>query len=403
MRIALDQALGPPSPSYTTGLAQNQPILAAHIQELRNRVLAAWNSGSGGIDVRWLVTDQLGTPRMIFDQTGNFTSVSRHDYLPFGEELSAGGRTGNGYTNSGNTRQKFTGYERDDEVKLDFAQARYYSNSQGRFTGPDPLMASAEISEPQSWNRYSYVINNPLSFSDPAGMDYHIGGGVDEGAQEHKKPVEVPVKPPSIIEMGPLPPGTTVKVASATAIPPSPSQQGVSSTFGGGSCGSGAGDGGAAALESRLRNGLRRYGDVVLSTARNIVQHTYMADGFQVKGSALWVFNINITVSKDLDVFGGVDTPNVSEIVRTGFKSVSKGKIMPFSASATNVIILKPNVRREQRQAFFGGPAFNVSGGAFFATAGYTRSGGVNAINIGAGTPGIDIGESFATRLRWPF
>ena len=51
---ALDQALGPPSQTYTTGLAQNQPILAAHIQELRNRVLAAWNSGTGGVDVRWL-------------------------------------------------------------------------------------------------------------------------------------------------------------------------------------------------------------------------------------------------------------------------------------------------------------------------------------------------------------
>jgi hypothetical protein len=35
------------------------------------------------------VTDQLGTPRMIFDESGGFANVSRHDYLPFGEELAA--------------------------------------------------------------------------------------------------------------------------------------------------------------------------------------------------------------------------------------------------------------------------------------------------------------------------
>src|SRR5437762_151893 len=37
-------------------------------------LLAAW-----GIDIRWLVTDQLGTPRMVFDQSGSPGGVSRHD------------------------------------------------------------------------------------------------------------------------------------------------------------------------------------------------------------------------------------------------------------------------------------------------------------------------------------
>ena len=45
MRTALDQALGAPSSGYSTGLAQNQLVMAIHIQELRNRVLAAWQSG----------------------------------------------------------------------------------------------------------------------------------------------------------------------------------------------------------------------------------------------------------------------------------------------------------------------------------------------------------------------
>src|SRR5467141_4161944 len=86
--------------------------------------------------------------------------VSRHDYLPFGEELGAGtgGRTiAMGYSGSSDTnRKKFTGYERDTETGLDYAQARYYSNSQGRFTGPDPSRLSVDPNNPQSWNRYSY-------------------------------------------------------------------------------------------------------------------------------------------------------------------------------------------------------------------------------------------------------
>jgi len=76
MRTVLDQALGaPPSPGYAAGLAQNQPIKAIHIQELRGQVLAAWNSGTSGTDIRWLIADQLGTPRIVLDQTGSFTSI----------------------------------------------------------------------------------------------------------------------------------------------------------------------------------------------------------------------------------------------------------------------------------------------------------------------------------------
>lgn len=130
------------------------------------------SSAGVGSSLQWLVSDHLGTPRMIIDQTGTLANIKRHDYLPFGEELFAavGGRsTALGYT-ADSVRQKFTGYERDWESGLDFAQARYYANSQGRFTGGDPLLASAMASEPQSWNRYSYTHNNPLVFVDPSGM-----------------------------------------------------------------------------------------------------------------------------------------------------------------------------------------------------------------------------------------
>ena len=63
------------------------------------------------------------------------------------------------------------------ETGLDFAEARYYNNSQGRFTAVDPLMASAKAANPQTMNRYGYALNNPYRMTDPSGMDV---SGLDE-------------------------------------------------------------------------------------------------------------------------------------------------------------------------------------------------------------------------------
>ncbi|HEV7684380.1 MAG TPA: BPSL0067 family protein [Pyrinomonadaceae bacterium] len=128
----------------------------------------------------WLVSDRLGTPRMIVDKSGTLASVKRHDYLPFGEELAAGmsGRTtSQGYTGD-SMRQHFTGYEADGETGLNFAEARYQSNPQGRFTSVDPLAASASVGDPQTLNRYSYANNNPTNLTDPSGMAPY---GADRG------------------------------------------------------------------------------------------------------------------------------------------------------------------------------------------------------------------------------
>ena len=123
-----------------------------------------------GASVKWLVQDQLGSTRMEIGLTGNLADVTRHDYLPFGEELAGAMRVGNGYGGATNTKQKFTGYERDSETGLDFAQARYMSSVQGRFTSVDPDGIGAAITEPQSWNGYSYVGNRPTTLTDPDGL-----------------------------------------------------------------------------------------------------------------------------------------------------------------------------------------------------------------------------------------
>lgn len=109
---------------------------------------------------------------MTADQTGSLQGVRRHDYLPFGEEIGdgVGGRTAAQGYGGDNVRRKFTGYERDREISLGYAQARYYSYGHGRFASVNPLQASASAADPQSFNRYSYALNNPVRFTDPTGM-----------------------------------------------------------------------------------------------------------------------------------------------------------------------------------------------------------------------------------------
>jgi RHS repeat-associated protein len=124
-------------------------------------------------NVEWTVADQLGTPRMVFDKTGALANVKRHDYLPFGEELSAGQgarSTTLGYSVPDGVRQKFTSKERDIETGLDYFEARYYSSIQGRFTSVDPDNAGGDATDPQSWNGFAYVGNSPLISTDPHGL-----------------------------------------------------------------------------------------------------------------------------------------------------------------------------------------------------------------------------------------
>ncbi len=68
-----------------------------------------------------------------------------------------------------NLTSPFTGKERDAETGLDYLMARYFSSAQGRFTSPDPLLASARLTDPQTWNSYAYVRNNPVNMVDPDG------------------------------------------------------------------------------------------------------------------------------------------------------------------------------------------------------------------------------------------
>ena len=115
--------------------------------------------------VSYLTSDHLGSPRINTDANGQV--IARHDYQPFGEEIQ---RASYG---ADQVRKQFTGYEKDDETDLDFAQARYFNSGFGRFSSPDPLYFTAErLIDPQQFNLYVYVRNNPLKYIDINGEDY---------------------------------------------------------------------------------------------------------------------------------------------------------------------------------------------------------------------------------------
>jgi len=103
--------------------------------------------------------DHLGTPRVLMDNVGQV--ISKHHYMPYGEEMPSA-------IQSSTNKRQFTGHERDPEDGLDYMLARYYSSSLGRFMVVDPIGATLGV--PQSLNRYSYVRNNPLGFTDPQGL-----------------------------------------------------------------------------------------------------------------------------------------------------------------------------------------------------------------------------------------
>ena len=160
------------------GLYNPAPALTSPLKEYgyRNGQLLIVADSSAALKIEWLVTDHLGTPRINVRGTGTnggaLASITRHDYLPFGEEILSitGYRSACGCYMSDGVRQKFDGYERDSETGLDFAQARYFSSLQGRFTSVDPIYFQAKMtSDPQRFNLYTQARNNPLKFVDPSG------------------------------------------------------------------------------------------------------------------------------------------------------------------------------------------------------------------------------------------
>jgi RHS repeat-associated protein len=105
-------------------------------------------------------SDHLGSHSVVTNATGSSCDQDI-DYYPYGGvEQDHCGTVGQHY--------KFTGNERDSESNLDNSGARYYGSFMGHFMISDDG-SDQDARDPQSWNLYAYVRNNPLSNTDPTG------------------------------------------------------------------------------------------------------------------------------------------------------------------------------------------------------------------------------------------
>jgi RHS repeat-associated protein len=127
-----------------------------------------------------LHTDWLGSSRFSTSFAGRSLTYDV-SYAPFGESYNA-------YPASG-VDVDFTGQYLDTLPHLYDFTFREYEPAQGRWISPDPAGVSAvNSSNPQSWNRYAYVLNNPLVATDPFGLYCNWGNGtwddLDGGANQ---------------------------------------------------------------------------------------------------------------------------------------------------------------------------------------------------------------------------
>jgi len=126
--------------------------------------------------VNYVLQDVQGSTRALMSAT---SVIARHDFLPFGEELGAGTgmrTSGQGFGATDKIRQRYAMTERDDSTGLDHTWWRKYENRSGRWTTPDPYRGSMTIANPQSFNGYAYVQNDPVNFVDPSGLWSSITG-----------------------------------------------------------------------------------------------------------------------------------------------------------------------------------------------------------------------------------
>ena len=137
----------------------------------------------------YILKDHLGSASVVTDASGNILGEQR--YYPFGETRLT---TGTIYTD-----KLFTGQREMAGLGIYHYQTRFYSPKIGRFLSADTIVP--DPINPQAFNRYSYVINNPLKYTDPTGHDYclvlpWLCGG----------PLPYPPAPPTPVPNPPRPP-----------------------------------------------------------------------------------------------------------------------------------------------------------------------------------------------------
>jgi RHS repeat-associated protein len=156
--------------SYTVPSGVAYITFLGQVYEASGTTTARFDDGFVIVGTHYFQPDHLST-RLLTDSGGNV--VGQQGHYPYGELW---------YPQNSITNWQFTSYQRDNESQNDYALMRSYVNRLARFSSPDPAgLAAADPSNPQSWNRYAYVTNNPMNLIDPSGLvdcnDGHYGCG----------------------------------------------------------------------------------------------------------------------------------------------------------------------------------------------------------------------------------
>ncbi|BAM86886.1 exported hypothetical protein [Bradyrhizobium oligotrophicum S58] len=127
--------------------------------------VAQTSGGSTTITTRYFHTDHLGSISAISDQNGLL--VERLSYDAWGKRRNADGSDDTTGSITSQTTRGFTDHEQLSVGGLIHMNGRVYDPLLARFTSADTMTESPFST--QGWNRYSYVGNDPLTFTDPSG------------------------------------------------------------------------------------------------------------------------------------------------------------------------------------------------------------------------------------------
>jgi RHS repeat-associated protein len=138
-------------------------------------------------ELTYLHGDHLGSTSLATHgsgaRAGQEVPGSRATYYPYGEL-----RTGSAEDLP--TDYGFTGQRNDSYIKLLDYVARRYDPQIGRFISPDTIVP--DPANPQSLNRYTYVVNNPVKYVDPSGHAYCVDAECKERADSNTGEIMVP-------------------------------------------------------------------------------------------------------------------------------------------------------------------------------------------------------------------
>src|SRR5581483_3508768 len=137
------------------------------------RIVAIRSTTGGVTAMRYVVTDHLNSVAVILDEKAVVIAGGRQSFDAWGLQRNADGTpdsTPCTLTQSSASTRGYTGQEEMAQACLVNFNARLYDPQLGRFLSADPTTEAPD--DGQDWNRYSYVLNNPLAFTDPSGNSF---------------------------------------------------------------------------------------------------------------------------------------------------------------------------------------------------------------------------------------